>query len=110
MGKALAAAHPESRAVLEEADQALGLSLSALCFGGPEEDLQRTANTQPAILAISVAALRAVEARGFRSQWVAGHSLGEYSALVAAGTSRCPRRSRRCANAGVSCRRRCRKE
>ena len=86
MGKALAAAHPESRAVLEEADQALGLSLSALCFGGPEEDLQRTANTQPAILAISVAALRAVEARGFRSQWVAGHSLGEYSALVAAGT------------------------
>jgi [acyl-carrier-protein] S-malonyltransferase len=86
MGQWLAAAFPESRAVFDEADQALGFSLSALCFGGPEEDLQRTANTQPAILTVAIAALRALEARGFRPRWVAGHSLGEYSALVAAGT------------------------
>ena len=58
-----------------------------LCFEGPEEELQLTANTQPAILATSVAALRALEGRGIRPDYVAGHSLGEYSALVAAGTS-----------------------
>jgi [acyl-carrier-protein] S-malonyltransferase len=86
MGKALAAAYPESRAVFDEADQALGFPLADLCFEGPEADLQRTANTQPAILTVAVAALRAVEARGFRASWVAGHSLGEYSALVAAET------------------------
>jgi [acyl-carrier-protein] S-malonyltransferase len=86
MGQQLAAAFPESRAVFDEADRSLGFSLSGLCFEGPEEDLQRTANTQPAIVAASVAGLRALEARGFRPQWVAGHSLGEYSALVAAGT------------------------
>lgn len=86
MGKALAAAFPESRAVFEEADQALGFSLSTLCFDGPETDLQRTANTQPAILTVATAALRALEARGGRARWVAGHSLGEYAALVAAGT------------------------
>jgi len=86
MGKALAAAFPESRAVFDEADEALRFALSTLCFEGPEEDLQRTANTQPAILAVAVAALRALETRGVRAQWVAGHSLGEYAALVAAGT------------------------
>jgi [acyl-carrier-protein] S-malonyltransferase len=86
MGHALAAAFPESRAVFGEADRALGFALSALCFEGPEGDLQRTANAQPAILAAAIAALRAVEARGFRPRWVAGHSLGEYAALVAAGT------------------------
>jgi [acyl-carrier-protein] S-malonyltransferase len=85
MGKALAAAFPESRAVLDEADRALGFDLSSLCFEGPLEELQRTANTQPAILAVSIACLRAFEARGFRAEWVAGHSLGEYAALVAAG-------------------------
>jgi [acyl-carrier-protein] S-malonyltransferase len=85
MGRDLAEAFPESRAVFEEADAALGFPLSRLCFGGPEEQLQLTANTQPAILATSVAALRPLVARGVRPDWVAGHSLGEYSALVAAG-------------------------
>jgi [acyl-carrier-protein] S-malonyltransferase len=85
MGRALAAAFPESRAVFEEADRAVGFPLSTLCFEGPEADLQLTANTQPAILAASVAAHRALQARGVRADWVAGHSLGEYSALVAAG-------------------------
>jgi [acyl-carrier-protein] S-malonyltransferase len=85
MGKALAEAFPESRQVFEEADSVLGFSLSRLCFEGPEDELQLTANTQPAILAASVAALRPLVARGARPAWVAGHSLGEYSALVAAG-------------------------
>ena len=85
MGKALFDARPESRAVFEEADAALGFALSRLCFEGPEAELQLTANTQPAILAASVAALRPLLARGARPGWVAGHSLGEYSALVAAG-------------------------
>jgi [acyl-carrier-protein] S-malonyltransferase len=85
MGEALAAAFPESRAVFQEADRALGFALSSLCFKGPDEELQLTSNTQPAILATSIAAYRAFAARGVRPQWVAGHSLGEYSALVAAG-------------------------
>ncbi len=83
MGKALADAFPEARAVFAEADDALGLPLSRLCFEGPEAELQLTANTQPAILAASVAALRVLRSRGARPDWVAGHSLGEYSALVA---------------------------
>ncbi len=86
MGKALHDAFPESRAVFAEADAALGFSLSTLCFDGPEAELQLTANTQPAILTTSVAAWRALLARGIRPERVAGHSLGEYSALVAAGT------------------------
>jgi [acyl-carrier-protein] S-malonyltransferase len=85
MGKALFDALPESRAVFEEADASLGFALSRLCFEGPEAELQLTANTQPAILAASLAALRPLLARGARPAWVAGHSLGEYSALVAAG-------------------------
>jgi len=85
MGRALSFAFPESRAAFEEADAALGIALSRLCFEGPEAELQLTANTQPAILAASVAALRPLVARGARPDWVAGHSLGEYSALVAAG-------------------------
>ena len=86
MGKALAEAFPESRAAFDEADEALGFPLSRLCYEGPEADLQLTANTQPAILTTSVAAWRALSARGIRPSFVAGHSLGEYSALVAAGT------------------------
>jgi [acyl-carrier-protein] S-malonyltransferase len=86
MGKALAAALPECRDVFEEADRAAGFSLAELCFEGPEADLQLTANTQPAILAASLAAFRALSARGVCPSYVAGHSLGEYSALVAAGT------------------------
>ena len=86
MGRALGEAFPESREVFAEADAALGFALSALCFEGPEAELQLTANTQPAILATSIAALRPLVARGIRPDWVAGHSLGEYSALVAAGS------------------------
>src|SRR5919205_714018 len=86
MGRELAEKYPAARAVFEESDDALGFALSKLCFEGPAEDLQLTENTQPAILATSVAALRAAEAEGLpRPAFVAGHSLGEYSALVAAG-------------------------
>jgi [acyl-carrier-protein] S-malonyltransferase len=84
MGRDLAEAFPPSRAAFEEADRALGFALSKLCFDGPEDDLRLTANTQPAILATSIAALRALETRGLRPDYVAGHSLGEYSAIVAA--------------------------
>jgi [acyl-carrier-protein] S-malonyltransferase len=86
MGQALADAFPECRAVYEEADAALGEPLSRLCFEGPEDRLMLTENTQPAILTVSVAAARLLEARGIRPRFVAGHSLGEYSAHVAAGT------------------------
>jgi [acyl-carrier-protein] S-malonyltransferase len=86
MGRGLYDAFPESRQVFAEADRALGFGLGQLCFEGPEADLGLTANTQPAILASSIAALRAFEARKApRPSLVAGHSLGEYSALVAAG-------------------------
>ena len=85
-GRALAEAFPEARAAFDEADAALGERLSALCFEGPESDLQLTENTQPAILAASVAAARVLEARGVTPAIVAGHSLGEYSAHVVAGT------------------------
>jgi [acyl-carrier-protein] S-malonyltransferase len=85
MGRDLAENFPESRAVFEEADAALGFSISKLCFEGSEEALKLTENTQPAILTVSVAAYRALEARGIAPDFVAGHSLGEYSALVAAG-------------------------
>jgi [acyl-carrier-protein] S-malonyltransferase len=86
MGRALNDNYPEARSVFAEADEALGYSLSKLCFEGPEAELTLTANAQPAILATSVAALRALEARSpVRPVAVAGHSLGEYSALVAAG-------------------------
>ena len=86
MGKDLYDNFPAARQVFEEADAALGFSLSEMCFAGNEADLQLTANTQPAILTTSIATLRAMEAEGFPvPSFVAGHSLGEYSALVAAG-------------------------
>src|ERR1700674_3933592 len=85
MGKALAHAYPSARQVFEEADQALGFALSKLCFEGPDEDLKLTQNTQPAMLTVSMAALAALRDNGFAPDYVAGHSLGEYSALVAAG-------------------------
>ncbi|HZF39345.1 MAG TPA: ACP S-malonyltransferase [Blastocatellia bacterium] len=88
MGRDLAESSPAARSVFDEADRALGFDLSDLCFNGPEEDLQLTANTQPAILAASVAAFRALSEKGFEPDFVAGHSLGEYSALVAAGAVR----------------------
>lgn len=86
MGQALAAAFPEAQATFDEADAALGWSLSEVIFAGPAERLTLTENTQPAILTVSVAAWRVLDARGFRPDVVAGHSLGEYSAHVAAGT------------------------
>jgi [acyl-carrier-protein] S-malonyltransferase len=90
MGKELADAFPEARRVFEEVDEALGEKLSAVMWEGPEETLTLTANAQPALMAVSIAALRALEARGFvlkdKASYVAGHSLGEYSALCAAGT------------------------
>src|SRR5947209_12224033 len=87
MGKNLAETFPVARQVFEEADAALGFALSELCFNGPAEQLQLTENTQPAILTVSVAALRAMESEDFpQPNFVAGHSLGEYSALVAAGS------------------------
>jgi [acyl-carrier-protein] S-malonyltransferase len=86
MGKELADKYPVARAVFDEADQALGFSISQLCFAGSEEDLKHTANTQPAILTCSVAIYRVLEEKGITPDFVAGHSLGEYSALVAAGS------------------------
>ena len=85
MGRDLAEKFPEAKAVFDEADAALGLSLSKLCFEGSEEALKQTENTQPAILTVSTAAYRALEKQGITPDFVAGHSLGEYSALVAAG-------------------------
>lgn len=85
MGRELWEKIPESRAVFDEADAAAGFSVTRLCLEGSEEELKLTENTQPAVLTVSVAALRALEAKGVRPEYVAGHSLGEYSALVAAG-------------------------
>ena len=87
MGRALADAFPVCRETFDEADAALGESLSTLCFEGPEDRLMLTENTQPAILAVSVAACRVAESRGVRAAFAAGHSLGEYSAHVAAGST-----------------------
>jgi [acyl-carrier-protein] S-malonyltransferase len=86
MGKALAEAFPICQQTFEEADAALGDPISRVCFEGPAEQLTLTENTQPAILTVSVAAWRLLDSRGFAPSLVAGHSLGEYSAHVAAGT------------------------
>jgi len=88
MGRSLAEAFPEARHVFEEADAALDFPLSRLCFDGPDQDLKLTENTQPALLTVAVAAYKALENQGLRPDYVAGHSLGEYSALVAAGALR----------------------
>jgi [acyl-carrier-protein] S-malonyltransferase len=90
MGRDVYEASPAARAVFERADRALGMSLSTLCFAGPEEELKQTVNTQPAIVTVSVALLEAARERGHelvqgKPAFVAGHSLGEYSALIAAG-------------------------
>jgi [acyl-carrier-protein] S-malonyltransferase len=86
MGKELAEKHPVARAVFDEADKALGFAISQVCFSGSEDDLKLTANTQPAILTVSVAVYRVLAEKGIVPDFVAGHSLGEYSALVAAGS------------------------
>jgi [acyl-carrier-protein] S-malonyltransferase len=86
MGKSLADNFETARKCFQQADDALGFSLSKLCFEGPEEDLKRTENTQPALLAVSVASWRVLRVEAGEPDYVAGHSLGEYSALVAAGS------------------------
>jgi len=87
MGKDLADRYPLARQTFEEADEALGIKLSQLCFEGPDDQLRLTENTQPAILTVSVAVWRVLQEKGIRQPaFVAGHSLGEYSAHVAAGT------------------------
>lgn len=86
MGRELSAQYPVAAATFAEADEALGFSISKLCFEGPEEDLKLTENTQPAILTASVAAWRVLGAEGIEPSVAAGHSLGEWSAHVAAGT------------------------
>jgi [acyl-carrier-protein] S-malonyltransferase len=86
MGKELASNYAVARRTFEEADEALGYKLSEVCFEGPEEKLKLTEITQPAILTASIAAWRVLQEKGLRADFVAGHSLGEYSAHVAAGT------------------------
>src|SRR5947199_8754141 len=86
MGKELADKYPAAKAVFNEADSALGISICKICFQGTEEELKLTANTQPAILTCSVAVFRVLAEKGLAPDFVAGHSLGEYSALVAAGS------------------------
>lgn len=85
MGRGIAEKYPSARAVYDEADAALGFPISRLCFEGSEEDLKLTENTQPAILTTSIALFRVLEENGVRPDFFAGHSLGEYSALAAAG-------------------------
>ena len=85
MGRALAHAFPESRAVFDAANEAVGFDLAKLCFEGPLEELTQTEVQQPALVATSVACLRAVETTGLRADYVIGHSVGEYAALAAAG-------------------------
>ncbi len=86
MGKELAEKYPTARAVFDEANSALGFSISKICFEGSEDELKLTSNTQPAILTCSVAVYRVLAEKGIAPDYVAGHSLGEYSALVAAGS------------------------
>jgi [acyl-carrier-protein] S-malonyltransferase len=88
MGKTLADAYPAARLVFESANQVLGFEISRLCIEGSEDDLKLTENTQPALLTVSTAALAVLRELGVRPDFVAGHSLGEYSALVAAGSLR----------------------
>jgi [acyl-carrier-protein] S-malonyltransferase len=86
MGKAFADGFEAARMIFEQADEALGFPLSTLCFEGPDDQLKLTENTQPALLTVSAAALAVLGERGVTADYVAGHSLGEYSALVSAGS------------------------
>jgi len=85
MGKSLAQNFPSAQRIFQEADDTLGFAISQLCFEGPDADLKLTENTQPALVAVSIAAYSVLAELGFRPSFVAGHSLGEYSALVATG-------------------------
>ena len=103
MGKALADKYAAARRVFEEADEALGFAISRLCFEGPDDQLKMTENTQPALLTVSIAAFEVLRGEGFTPDYVAGHSLGEYSALVAAGACGLPMRCGWCGSAGSIC-------
>jgi [acyl-carrier-protein] S-malonyltransferase len=100
MGKELAEKYPVARQIFDEADEALGYKLSQLCCEGPEEKLRLTEITQPAVLTASIAALRVLQEKGLKPAFVAGHSLGEYSAHVAAGTLSFPDAVRTVRNRG----------
>src|SRR6202158_5251320 len=100
MGKEVASQYPVARQTLDEADEALSYKLSQLCFEGPEEKLRLTEITQPAILTTSIAASRVLRAKGVNRSFAAGHSLGEYSAHVAAGTMSFPDALRTVRNRG----------
>src|SRR5215831_17208065 len=88
MGRELAESFPTARRIFEEADEAIGFPLSRLCFEGPEDQLKLTENQQPALLTVSIAALAVLQQKGWTPDYVVGHSFGEYSALVAAGSLR----------------------
>src|SRR3990167_7625036 len=108
MGRALAEAYPAARAVFDEVDEALGEKLSALIWEGTIEDLTLTKNAQPAVMATSIAALRALEVEGGgidHAAFVAGHSLGECSRSVPPGKSGLPMQRGCCVSAGRRCRR-----
>jgi [acyl-carrier-protein] S-malonyltransferase len=100
MGKSLVGKFPVAAHIFEQADESLGYPISRLCFEGPEADLKLTENTQPAILTASMAALSVLSEQGVRADYVAGHSLGEYSALVAAGSLEFPAAVRMVRNRG----------
>jgi len=102
MGKDFLSDHlPQVKALFQEGSEAIGLDLKKLCFEGPEEELTLTANAQPTILSVSLAALEALKSHGIEPDFVAGHSLGEYSALVAAGALRFTDAIRTVRNRGV---------
>ena len=97
MGRDLYDSYPVARAVFEQADEALGFSLSGICFDGPEDELRKTINTQPALVTVSFACLKAAQETGKglpAPAFVAGHSLGEYTALAAAGAENGAREGR----------------
>src|SRR5437899_11105644 len=102
MGKELAEKFPVARQTFKEADDALGYKLSELCFEGPEDQLRLTEITQPAILTASIAAWCVLDEKGIKPAFVAGHSLGEYSAHVAAGTNPFLDAARSVRNGGTS--------
>src|SRR5207302_4359644 len=100
MGREILEKFPISRTAFQETDAALDFPISRLCFEGPEQDLKLTENTQPAILTTSTAMFRVLEGKGVRPDFVAGHSLGEYSALVAAGAMKLGEAARLVRNRG----------
>ena len=108
MGKSLAESFPEAAAAFAEADAALGFSISKLCFEGPEEELKRTEITQPALVTVSIAAFRVLQAKGLTPDYVAGHSLGNTRRWLPPDRSTSGMRYAWFTSAAAICRRRCR--